>query len=88
MSNEKQSETVTEELKRVRDDLLELQAAARLVVANWERGDLAGSVNELGRLLPASSDDGSWPWCDACQSYHHPKNPTCFKLHGRQAHKR
>ena len=35
---------------------------------------IAGSVN---RPL----DDGAeWPWCDACKSYHHPKNLTCFKL--------
>lgn len=22
-------------------------------------------------------DGEAWPWCDACQSYHHPRNPTC-----------
>ena len=24
--------------------------------------------------------DSAWPWCEDCQSYHHPRNPTCQKL--------
>jgi hypothetical protein len=31
-------------------------------------------------VTPALADivgDGSWPWCRACRSYHHPNNPTC-----------
>lgn len=86
------SETkLSEELKRLRDELLELQAAARIVVSCWERGNLAGAVNDLGKLLPESqvqafgSADVDWPWCEDCQSYHHPKNPTCFKLTGQKA---
>lgn len=27
--------------------------------------------------LMDEEEDGSWPWCEACKSYHHPKNPTC-----------
>jgi hypothetical protein len=23
------------------------------------------------------TDDQDWPWCNCCQSYHHPDNPTC-----------
>jgi hypothetical protein len=22
-------------------------------------------------------EQGAWPWCEACNSYHHPSNPTC-----------
>jgi hypothetical protein len=25
----------------------------------------------------------SFPWCEACRSYHHPKNPTCKAVSGR-----
>lgn len=25
-------------------------------------------------------EEGAWPWCEACRSWHHPDNPTCFKL--------
>lgn len=28
-------------------------------------------------------DDGSWPWCEACNSWHHPRNPTCKKLRAK-----
>jgi hypothetical protein len=24
-----------------------------------------------------NTNDGSWPWCDACKSWHDPNNPTC-----------
>lgn len=34
------------------EDLRELRAAARLVVACWESGDLAAAVNVLASLLP------------------------------------
>ena len=27
--------------------------------------------------LMEHEEDGSWPWCEACKSYHHPQNPTC-----------
>lgn len=26
------------------------------------------------------ADQDDWPWCEACQSWHHLKNPTCRKL--------
>jgi len=40
------------------------------------------NMNRIQYLLFASKGqvalwDGSWPWCEACKSYHHPKNPTC-----------
>jgi hypothetical protein len=31
--------------------------------------------------MGVSGPTESWPWCDACQSWHHPENPTC-KLKG------
>lgn len=38
----------------------------------------------LGSPLPPDEEgkgsataDGDWPWCDACQSYHHKDNPSC-----------
>ena len=27
-------------------------------------------------------DDGGMPWCPACQSYHHPDNPSCMAAKG------
>lgn len=24
--------------------------------------------------------DSEWPWCVICESYHHPRNPTCRRL--------
>lgn len=26
--------------------------------------------------------DETWPWCDACKSYHHPSSPYCFLKDG------
>ena len=26
-----------------------------------------------------------WPWCEACGSYHHSANPTCFLKQGQPA---
>lgn len=28
---------------------------------------------------------GGWPFCEDCQSWHAPENPTCFKLQGKRA---
>jgi hypothetical protein len=25
------------------------------------------------------NDEPGWPWCEACQSWHHPENTTCVK---------
>lgn len=22
-------------------------------------------------------EEGAWPWCESCKSYHHPKNESC-----------
>lgn len=30
--------------------------------------------------MPNSESQPDWPWCEACQSWHHPENPTCRKL--------
>jgi hypothetical protein len=27
--------------------------------------------------LAKEANENDWPWCEACQSYHHPENPTC-----------
>jgi hypothetical protein len=27
--------------------------------------------------IPDAAVDPSWPWCEACRSWHHPDNPTC-----------
>lgn len=29
---------------------------------------------------PAVENGTAFPWCNACQSYHHPDNPTCRRL--------
>jgi hypothetical protein len=39
-----------------------------------------GGVRFLGSKYEAQWE-GEWPWCDACRSYHHPKNLTCNRLH-------
>lgn len=35
---------------------------------------------EHSHFYPCNDPDCCWPWCNACQSYHHPNNPTCTKL--------
>lgn len=29
-------------------------------------------------------EQGSWPWCEDCQSWHHPRNLTCCGREGRE----
>ncbi len=31
-------------------------------------------------IQPDVEEMVAWPWCEACQSYHHRKNPTCRLL--------
>lgn len=33
--------------------------------------------NDFDRLGISNPKDDGLPWCDACNSYHHPANPTC-----------
>jgi hypothetical protein len=73
-----------EHIDRITKDLLELKAAARVVVSCWESGDLAGAVRHLDSLIKKDEEAGL-PWCEACQSWHHVHNSSCFKLTGRQA---
>lgn len=86
MSNKTKStiQNQKEHIDRITKDLLEFKAAAALVVAAWEVGDLAGPVRELARLLKQDEEAGL-PWCETCQSWHHPQNSSCFKLTGQKA---
>jgi len=38
-----------------------------------------GAGNVCLTCLTAWEDPTPWPWCEACNSYHHPTNPTCRK---------
>ena len=35
-------------------------------------------ADRLGKQTRETEGEGDWPWCEACRSYHHPNNPTCF----------
>jgi len=42
---------------------------------------LTGAIyNALIDARAFTKEDVAWPWCEACGSYHHPKNPTCANL--------
>jgi hypothetical protein len=40
----------------------------------------AEAVVEAMADIVEDEDGAPFPWCVACNSYHHPKNPTCKKL--------
>lgn len=36
-------------------------------------------VESISLVKPEEKeDDAGFPWCEACKSWHHPDNPTCF----------
>ena len=44
----------------------------RLALIRWAEARL--------QRMRASMLERSFPWCDACESWHHPRNPTCRRL--------
>lgn len=38
-----------------------------------------------GEYIHTGEDDGSWPWCDACRSYHRRDNPTCLRKQRKES---
>lgn len=34
----------------------------------------------LALIAPYHRNDGRWPWCESCHSWHHPDNPTCKEI--------
>lgn len=36
------------------------------------------------KIMAPMAVEIDWPWCEVCKSYHHPLNPTCFKITRRK----
>ena len=76
-------------------DALVLDNGRRIYFAVYEtengdyvvRGHIT-ATRRKDRKDRATTQTGSWPWCKACQSWHHPDNPTCFKITGQKARMR
>lgn len=73
----------------LRDAGAKLKAAGQLAIrlagtphlsAEGQRTIVEGiyrGIDAFTAVIPRQLD--SWPFCDACQSWHHPNNPTCRK---------
>lgn len=61
----------------MREELKEL-FAGQIAVAKETYQQATGEESMIGfrrEKIPGHEPD--WPWCEACQSWHHPSNPTC-----------
>lgn len=45
------SKSITEHVSDLENNYMALYDAARAVIDNWEKGDLAGAVNDMRELL-------------------------------------
>lgn len=59
------------------------EGAEKLRLCYLDLGGLSEPVRsmpaEIPSHTPSTAEEIDWPWCEACKSYHHPNNPTCFK---------
>ena len=73
-------------------DAKAVEKSRKLAVAVFERaieivGEEPAGFTETFEEA-ADDDESEFPWCEPCQSYHHPNNPTCVLRTGAPHHSR